>query len=64
MERFLLLANGGVQDATSQRILCPKHTHVGVRKRSNHVQSLAYHHTLAETPVVEKEFASVPILVN
>lgn len=64
MERFLLLANGDVLGATFRRTPCPRHTPAGVRKRLNHVQSLACHHTLAETLVVEKEFASVLILVN
>jgi len=64
MARFLPLANGDVQAAIFRRTPCPKHTHVGVRKRSNHVPSLVYHHTLAETLVAEKEFASALIPVN
>jgi len=64
MARFLLLVNGGVQDATFQRIPCPRRTRVGVRKRSNRVQSRASHHTPVETLVAEKEFASVLILVS
>jgi hypothetical protein len=64
MEKYLLLASGGVLDAIFRKTPCPRHTRVGVRKRLSHVQSLVCHHTLAETPVVEKEFASVLILVN
>jgi hypothetical protein len=64
MERFLLLVSGDVLDATFRRTPCPKRTPVGVRKRLNHAQSPACHHTLVETPVVEREFASALILVN
>lgn len=64
MAKFLPHANGGVLDAIFRRTHCPKHTRVGARKRSNHVQSLAYHHTLAETLVAEKEFASALIPVS
>lgn len=64
MARFLPLANGDVQAAISRRTPCPKHTPVGARKRSNHVPSLVYHHTLAETLVAEKESANALILVS
>lgn len=62
--KFLLHANGGVLDATFRRTRYLRHILVGVRKRLNHVQSLAYRHTLVETLAVEKEFASVLILVS
>lgn len=62
--RSPLPANGDVQDAIFRKTRCPRRTLVGVRKRSNLVQSLAYHHILVEILVVEKEFASVLILVN
>lgn len=62
--KFLLLASGDVQDATFQRTPCLRRIRVGVRKRSNPVQSLAFHPTPAETLVAEKESVNVLILVN